>query len=153
MKHSLTGPAAVLGLVILAIAAFLVSTGDLPPAWRNVIQVSSGLGSSGATQIGTSRSGRLVERVDGARTAEDRRRLWSSGGQTLSLAYQVAVSRGRLRLAVEEVGLQGRTLWSTGVEDSRREQIRVPVTKAGNYEVVVRMSGFGGHYEVEYGIQ
>lgn len=65
----------------------------------------------------------------------------------------LAVERGRWRLAVEEVGAVGRTLWSTVLEGSGQEQVNVALPSVGNYEVIVRMAGFGGSYEVSYGLR
>jgi hypothetical protein len=56
-------------------------------------------------------------------------------------------------LAVEKVGITGRALWVRTLEADGREQVSVPLPIAGNYKVVVRMAGFGGHYEVNYGLR
>lgn len=153
MKHSITGPGALLGLIAILAVGLLVSQNDLASYLGGLVQVGSGGTGSSTLQVGVGRSGRLAERVAGSRTGEDRRRLWGFGGQSLSLEYQVTVERGRWRMAIEEVGAGRPTLWSTALERSGREQVSMRLPNAGNYEVVVRLAGFGGGYEVTYGLR
>jgi hypothetical protein len=150
MKHTLSGPGALLGAAALVLVLLAVRQTGLTNALGGLVQLSGGVASTGGARVGPSRGERLAQQVAGSRTAEERRTVWVPTSTTMRLDYRVTVERGRLRLAVEEVGVAGRTLWSTSLESGRSENVSIPVRGGRNVEVVARLSGFGGAYEVSW---
>jgi hypothetical protein len=99
-------------------------------------------------------------------TVEDRylhswsRQRWAEAGQTLVIDYEAAVHAGELEVDVREIWSGGpgkgpyelsKTQQLIRVE-SGNDQIRIPVTDTGFYELHVRMYGFVGRFDISWDV-
>jgi hypothetical protein len=75
----------------------------------------------------------------------------AEAGQTLSLAYDVAVSKGSLEIQVRNP--DGDMVWEVSIEDAAADTIELSIDEDGRYSVVLKGDGMGGEYDVSWDVE
>jgi hypothetical protein len=75
----------------------------------------------------------------------------AEAGQTLTLAYDVAVSKRSMEIQVENPN--GDVVWEVSIEDVAADVIELPLDKDGKYSVVLKGNGMGGEYDVSWDVE
>jgi hypothetical protein len=143
-----------------ALVAFLVFGGVALLFWRSATlrsAASEGTPEAEASvsaplRVDLATTGQLMQNVAGPRTGEDRNELYASPGQRIEIDYNAKVARGRLALQVSRVGAAA-PVWLSQFETDRRDRVTIAVPAPGNYEVIARMTGFGGEYQLKWEIR
>jgi hypothetical protein len=75
----------------------------------------------------------------------------AEAGQTLSLAYDVAVSKGSMEIQVRNP--DGDVMWEVSIEDAAADMIELSIDEDGKYSVVLKGDGMGGEYDVSWDVE
>ena len=141
------GPRAVVLLLVL-LGVVMYATG-----WFDAVAqggVVGGAAPAEGFQLGFDRDDMVSGRVTGTETAEGTRRRWLGAGQQVVVRYSITRERGRVRLAVAPVAPAWNPVWTILLESSARDTVLVTAPSAGDYELMVRRTEFGGEYAVSW---
>jgi hypothetical protein len=80
-----------------------------------------------------------------------RDRVQADAGQTLVLAYEAEIDKGRLEIRVE--GPAGDTLWERSREQDGQETVELTLEQGGRYLVLIEGRDTGGRFDLSWSLE